>query len=205
MKEPSYVSEQISTEPVEKDLVIIGAGPAGLTAAIYAVRAGLSSVVLEREMVGGQVAITPVVENYPGYMRIGGKSLVDLISQQAIQYADVHVGEQVKEIIREKEGNAVPRSRRNRAIYNAKGILLATGVGNRALGAAGEKRLYGRGVSYCATCDGYFFKDGKEGGRRGRRQHGRHRCPLSPEHRRPRSRSSIGAMPSAPRPGCRKA
>lgn len=161
LKEPEYVSEQISTEPVEKDLVIIGAGPAGLTAAIYAVRAGLTTVVLEREMIGGQVAITPVVENYPGYMRIGGKSLVDLISQQAIQYADVHVGEQVKEITREKQDDKY-HIKTNRAVYMAKGILLTTGVGNRALGAAGEKRLYGRGVSYCATCDGYFFKDGKQ-------------------------------------------
>ena len=161
LKEPEYVSEQISTDPVEKDLVIIGAGPAGLTAAIYAVRAGLTTVVVERDMIGGQVAITPVVENYPGYMRIGGKSLVDLISQQAIQYADVHVGELVKEITREKQEEKY-HIKTNRAVYIAKGILLATGVGNRALGAAGEKRLYGRGVSYCATCDGYFFKDGKQ-------------------------------------------
>ncbi len=160
LKEPEYVSEQISTEPIEKDLVVIGAGPAGLTAAIYAVRAGLSTVVVERSMIGGQVAITPVVENYPGYMRIGGKSLVDLISQQAIQYADIHVGEQVKEITREKDGRFHIKS--NRAVYITKGILLASGVGNRALGAAGEKRLYGRGVSYCATCDGYFFKEGKK-------------------------------------------
>ncbi|HUJ19712.1 MAG TPA: FAD-dependent oxidoreductase [Nitrospirota bacterium] len=160
LKEPEYVTEQISTEPIERDLVIVGAGPAGLTAAIYAVRAGLSTVVVEREMIGGQVAITPVVENYPGYMRIGGKSLVDLISQQAIQYADVHVGEQVKEISREQKDGRL-HIKTNRAVYITKGIVLATGVGNRALGAAGEKRLYGRGVSYCATCDGYFFKEGK--------------------------------------------
>ena len=161
LKEPEYVSEQISEEPVEKDLVIVGAGPAGLTAAIYGVRSGLTAVVLEREAVGGQVAITPVVENYPGYMRIGGKSLVDLISQQAVQYADIHVGEQVKEISQDdKDGRFHVKT--NRAIYIAKGILLATGVGNKALGAAGERRLYGRGVSYCATCDGYFFKDGKK-------------------------------------------
>ena len=161
LKEPEYVSEQISEEPVEKDLVIVGAGPAGLTAAIYGVRSGLTAVVLEREAVGGQVAITPVVENYPGYMRIGGKSLVDLISQQAVQYADIHVGEQVKEISQDdKDGRFHVKT--NRAVYIAKGILLATGVGNKALGAAGERRLYGRGVSYCATCDGYFFKDGKK-------------------------------------------
>ena len=161
LKEPEYISEQLSAEPIEKDLVIVGAGPAGLTAAIYAVRAGLSAVVIEREVIGGQIAITPVVENYPGYMRIGGKSLVDLISQQAVQYADIHVGEQVKEIEQDKQDSKF-RVKTNRAIYITKGIIMATGVGNKALGAAGERRLYGRGVSYCATCDGYFFKDGKK-------------------------------------------
>ena len=160
LKEPAYVSEQISAEPIETDLVVVGGGPAGLTAAIYAVRAGLSTVVVESRMIGGQVAITPVVENYPGYMRIGGKSLVDLISQQAIQYADVHVGEQVREIAR--DNNERFQIKTNRAVYITKGIILATGVGNRVLNAAGEKRLYGRGVSYCATCDGYFFKEGKQ-------------------------------------------
>ncbi|HXY55314.1 MAG TPA: FAD-dependent oxidoreductase [Nitrospirota bacterium] len=161
LREPEYISEQISAEPIEKDLVVVGAGPAGLTASIYAVRAGLSAVVVEREVIGGQVAITPVVENYPGYMRIGGKSLVDLISQQAVQYADIHVGEQVKEIAQDKQDGKFS-VKTNRAIYITKGIVLATGVGNRALDAAGERRLYGRGVSYCATCDGYFFKDGRK-------------------------------------------
>ncbi len=158
LKEPEYISEKISGEPIEKDLVIVGAGPAGLTAAIYAVRAGLTAVVVERDVIGGQIAITPAVENYPGYMRIGGKSLVDLISQQAVQYADIHIGEQVKEISQDGKFHV----KTNRAIYITKGIIIATGVGNKALGAAGERRLYGRGVSYCATCDGYFFKDGKK-------------------------------------------
>jgi thioredoxin reductase (NADPH) len=161
LKEPEYISEQLSAEPIEKDIVIVGAGPAGLTAAIYAVRAGLTAVVIEREVIGGQIAITPVVENYPGYMRIGGKSLVDLISQQAVQYADIHVGEQTKEISQDKQDSKF-HVKTNRAIYIAKGIIIATGVGNKALGAAGERRLYGRGVSYCATCDGYFFKDGRK-------------------------------------------
>jgi thioredoxin reductase (NADPH) len=161
LKEPEYVSEQISEEPIEKDLAIVGAGPAGLTAAIYAVRAGLTAVVLERAVIGGQVAITPVIENYPGYMRIGGKSLVDLISQQAVQYADIHVGEQVKEIAKGGQAGKF-HVKTNRAIYITKGIIIATGVGNKALGATGERRLYGRGVSYCATCDGYFFKEGKK-------------------------------------------
>ncbi len=159
LKEPVYLTEEITPgEPIKKDLVIIGGGPAGLTAAIYSVRSGLKTIILEKTALGGQVAITPVVENYPGYMRIGGKSLVDLMAQQAAQYADIHVGEVVKEITREAGGFHVKTSR---AIYIARGVLLTTGAAPRVLGVAGEKRFYGRGVSYCATCDGYFFKDGK--------------------------------------------
>jgi thioredoxin reductase (NADPH) len=159
LKEPTYLTEELTPgEPVKKDLVIIGGGPAGLTAAIYAVRSGLKTIVLEKTALGGQVAITPVVENYPGYMRIGGKSMVDLKSQQAAQYTDIHVGEVVKEITREAEEFHVKTSR---AEYIAQGVLLTTGADPRVLGVTGEKRFYGRGVSYCATCDGYFFKDGK--------------------------------------------
>ncbi len=159
LKEPTYLTEELTPgEPVKKDLVIIGGGPAGLTAAIYSVRSGLKTIILEKTALGGQVAITPVVENYPGYMRIGGKSLVDLMAQQAAQYTDIHVGELVKEITREGDSFHVKTSR---AIYIARGVLLTTGADPRVLGVAGEKRYYGRGVSYCATCDGYFFKDGK--------------------------------------------
>ena len=161
LKEPQIASTQISGEPVEKDVVIIGGGPAGLTAAIYAVRAGLNSVVIEKSNLGGQVMITPVVENYPGFMRIGGKSLVDLIAQQAAQYCDIHVGEFVTEAKKDKQDNKI-YLKTNHAIYIAKGLIIATGVGNRALEAQGAQKFYGRGVSYCATCDGYFFKDGKQ-------------------------------------------
>ncbi len=160
LKEPQVASTQISGEPVEKDLVIIGGGPAGLTAAIYAVRAGLNSIVIEKSNLGGQVTITPVVENYPGFMRIGGKSLVDLIAQQASQYCEIHVGEFVTEVTRERQDGRI-QLKTNHAIYNTKGLVLATGVGNRALEAPGAQKFYGRGVSYCATCDGYYFKDGK--------------------------------------------
>jgi thioredoxin reductase (NADPH) len=161
LKEPQVASTQISGEPVQKDLVIIGGGPAGLTAAIYAVRAGLNSVVVEKSNLGGQVAITPVVENYPGFMRIGGKSLVDLIAQQAAQYAEIHIGEYVTEVAKDRQDGKISL-KTNHAIYITKGILIATGVGNRALEATGSQKFYGRGVSYCATCDGYFFKDGKQ-------------------------------------------
>ncbi|MGE5173685.1 MAG: FAD-dependent oxidoreductase [Betaproteobacteria bacterium] len=160
LKEPQVASTQISGEPVEKDLVIIGGGPAGLTAAIYAVRAGLNSIVIEKANLGGQIAITPVVENYPGFMRIGGKSLVDLIAQQAAQYAEIHIGEYVTEVAKERENGRISL-KTNHAIYMTKGLVIATGVGNRALEAPGAQKFYGRGVSYCATCDGYYFKDGK--------------------------------------------
>ena len=161
LKEPQVASTQISGEPVEKDLVIIGGGPAGLTAAIYAVRAGLNSVVVERSNLGGQVAITPVVENYPGFMRIGGKSLVDLIAQQAAQYAEVHIGEFVTEVAKDRQDGRISL-KTNHAIYITKGLIVATGVGSRRLEAQGAQKFYGRGVSYCATCDGYYFKDGKQ-------------------------------------------
>lgn len=160
LKEPLVASTQISGEPVEKELVIIGGGPAGLTAAIYAVRAGLNTVLIEKSNLGGQVAITPVVENYPGYMRVGGKSLIDLISQQAAQYCELHVGEHIIEIMKDRQDGRI-QLKTNHAIYITKGLLIATGVSNRALEAAGAQKFYGRGVSYCATCDGYFFKDGK--------------------------------------------
>jgi thioredoxin reductase (NADPH) len=160
LKEPQIASTQISGEPVEKDLVIVGGGPAGLTAAIYGVRAGLNSIVIEKSNLGGQIAITPVVENYPGFMRIGGKSLVDLIAQQAAQYAEIHIGEYVTEVAKEREDGRISL-KTNHAIYHTKGLVIATGVGNRVLEAVGAQKFYGRGVSYCATCDGYFFKDGK--------------------------------------------
>jgi thioredoxin reductase (NADPH) len=160
LKEPLAASTQMSGEPVEKDLVIVGGGPAGLTAVIYAVRAGLDSVLIEKSNLGGQVVITPVVENYPGFMRIGGKSLIDLMAQQAAQYAELHIGEFVTEVAKDPQDGRF-HLKTNHAIYITKGLLIATGVDNRVLEASGAQKFYGRGVSYCATCDGYFFKDGK--------------------------------------------
>jgi thioredoxin reductase (NADPH) len=161
LREPLVAPPRVPGETLQKDLVIIGGGPAGLTAAIYAARAGLSCVVIEKANVGGQVAITPVVENYPGFMRIGGKSLVDMIAQQAVQYADVNTGESVLEIVRDKhDGRFYLKT--TYAIYIARALVLATGADYRHLDAPGAEKFYARGVSYCATCDGYFFKDGKQ-------------------------------------------
>ncbi|HET6516454.1 MAG TPA: FAD-dependent oxidoreductase [Thermodesulfovibrionales bacterium] len=159
LKRPEIVPTEVSDKPIEKDLVIVGAGPAGMTAAIYAERAGLKTVVLERENIGGQVTITPEVENYPGFSRIPGKTLVDMIAQQASQYAEMHLSEEIREIEKVEDGFHV---KTNWAIYITTGIIIATGVSNKRLDVPGESRLYGRGVSYCAECDGYFFKDGKK-------------------------------------------
>ena len=139
----------------EVDLVIIGAGPAGLTAGIYAQRSGLSAVVLEKDVIGGQVAITPVVENYPGFTNVGGKKLMDMISAQAKNYITINEGEEVIEI---KIGKKI-ETFTNRGKYISKALLFATGAGHRKLGVPGEEKFAGHGVSYCATCDGYFFKE----------------------------------------------
>jgi thioredoxin reductase (NADPH) len=146
-------------EGTEKDVVIIGAGPAGLTAAIYAERSGLKSVVLEKANIGGQVAITPVVENYPAFTRIAGKTLMDMMAQQAISYTDIHDGEEVVDIIKSDGAFDVLT---NRSRYSAKAVLISAGVESKKLDVPGEEQYQGRGVSYCAACDGYFFKDGKK-------------------------------------------
>jgi thioredoxin reductase (NADPH) len=151
-----YIPES-DAEEVETDLVIVGGGPAGLTAGIYAARSGLNSVVIEKGALGGQVATTPIVENYPGFSQVGGKTLVDILVSHALEYANIFPGEEVMEI---KPGNPiiVMTSRRR---FTAKAVLLATGANHRPLGAPGETRLSGRGVSYCSTCDGPLFKEKK--------------------------------------------
>lgn len=147
------------TEEIKKDLLIIGAGPAGLTAAIYAERSGVKSIVIEKANLGGQVAVTPVIENYPGFTKIGGKTLMDMMAQQAIQYTDIHEGEEVLEI---RRADDTFEMKTNRTKYTAKAVLLTTGAESKKLDVPGEKEFQGKGVSYCAACDGYFFKDGKK-------------------------------------------
>ncbi|MBU1611725.1 MAG: FAD-dependent oxidoreductase, partial [Proteobacteria bacterium] len=142
-------------EPGEFDLVIVGAGPGGLTAGIYAERSGLKTIILEKAIVGGQVATTPVVENYPGYASIPGKTLMDIMSEHARQYARIHEGEGVNSITRTEEGFELTT---DRGIYTAKAVILSTGATYRKLGAPGEEKYFGRGVNYCASCDGYLYK-----------------------------------------------
>ncbi len=149
------VEDQIPDDKVaEVDLIILGGGPAGLTAGIYAQRSGLKSIVLEKSIIGGLVALTPVVENYPGFTNIAGKKLMDLIATQARNYVQIHEDEDVIEI---KVGKKI-EAYTNRRTYRGLALIIATGAGYKKLNVPGEEKYSGRGVSYCATCDGYFFK-----------------------------------------------
>jgi len=140
------------------DIIIIGAGPAGLSAAIYGVRAGKSVLVLEADSYGGQIINTPEIENYPAIKHISGYDFATNLYEQAMELGAKVQFEKVLEIKSEDHEKKVITDSNQ---YNAKTIIIATGAKSRTLGLDREKQLIGRGVSYCATCDGGFFK-GKE-------------------------------------------
>ncbi|MGI6010665.1 MAG: thioredoxin-disulfide reductase [Ruminococcus sp.] len=139
------------------DVIIVGSGPAGLAAAIYGKRAGLSLLVLEEAYVsGGQVLNTYDVDNYPGLPGISGMELAEKFYQHARSMGAEFMTASVKSI-GEEEGRKVIKTQKEK-LY-AKTVILASGARHRLLGVPGEERLTGMGVSYCATCDGAFFKD----------------------------------------------
>ena len=144
-------------ELVKNDVVIVGGGPAGLAAGIYTERSGLRTAILERDALGGQVATTPIVENYPGFAQVGGKTLVDIMVSHALQYVQIYPGEAVLGI-QPGDPIVVQTSRRK---FETRAVLLATGAKHRHLDVPGEERLAGRGVSYCSTCDGPLFREKK--------------------------------------------
>jgi thioredoxin reductase (NADPH) len=154
MEQQTLFIPDSDAEEVEADLVIVGGGPAGLTAGIYGARSGLRAAIIEKGALGGQIATTPVVENYPGITQVGGKALVDLMVSHALEYVSIFPGEEAVEIEKERPFLVVTNRRR----FKARAVLLATGAVYRHLNVPGESRLSGHGVSYCSTCDGPLFK-----------------------------------------------
>ncbi len=139
------------------DVVIIGGGPAGLTAGIYAGRGGLKTVIVEKGLPGGQIAQTEEVENYPGFPEgISGAELAGRMVQQAEKFGARLVMDEVLGIERTEEGFLVRGFERS---YPARAVIIATGANPKKLGVPGEEKFYGRGVSTCATCDAFFYRD----------------------------------------------
>lgn len=140
------------------DLVIIGSGPAGMSAAIYAQRAMLDFIVIEKEyMPGGQVVQTYEVDNYPGIPKTNGMDLGMKFSEHAKELGVESITAEVKEINADNEIKEIIL--KNGDILKTKTIILATGAVHQTLGVEGEEKLKGMGVSYCATCDGAFFRN----------------------------------------------
>ena len=138
------------------EVIIIGGGPAGLTAGLYASRAGLKSLLVERGIVGGQIVNATLVENYPGFPQgISGAELGSLMHQQAVKYGLEVVTAEVKGTA---QGQPYGIST-TEGDFEGTAIIIAAGSEYRKLGVLGEERLTGHGVSYCATCDGFFFRD----------------------------------------------
>lgn len=139
------------------DIVIVGAGPAGLTAAVYARRAGKSVLLLDKGAFGGQITFSPKVENYPGFESVSGTELADRMVEQVLsQGADVEVEEVVRvddkgetKVVITEEGNEYP----------CRSVILACGAKHRHLGLENEEKFIGEGISFCAVCDGAFYKN----------------------------------------------
>ena len=141
----------------DQDVIVIGGGPAGLTAALYAARASAAPLVLIGEAVGGQAATTHEIENYPGFPQgVGGPALAQQMQSHAERFGAQFLFETATEV----DFDTYPFIVRTRGTeYTARAVIITTGSSPRKLGVPGEESLTGNGVSYCATCDGYFFKD----------------------------------------------
>ncbi|MBP0726811.1 thioredoxin-disulfide reductase [Bacillus sp. RG28] len=138
------------------DVIIIGAGPAGMTAAVYTSRANLSTLMIERGVPGGQMANTEDIENYPGYESILGPDLSNKMFEHSKKFGAEYAYGDIKEIIDGREYKTVVAGKKE---YKARAIIIATGAEYKKVGVPGEQELGGRGVSYCAVCDGAFFKN----------------------------------------------
>ncbi len=138
------------------DLIIVGAGAAGLTAGIYGVRSGLKTLIIEEKMAGGRAADAPVIENYPGFERISGSELMQkMVAQCRGLGVVINEFENAVALDLKSEEKVV---KTNKGIYRTKAVIIASGTSYRELGVPGEKEFRGRGVSYCGVCDGPLFK-----------------------------------------------
>lgn len=138
------------------DLIIIGGGPAGLTAGIYGARSGLKTLILEEKTIGGATAESPLIENYPGFLAISGQELANKMAEHCRKF-----GVTIKEVEGVRELDLLGEKeivKTDQASYSASAVIIATGCRYRELGVSGENEFKGRGVSYCAVCDGAFFK-----------------------------------------------
>ena len=137
------------------DIIIIGGGMAGMTASLYALRNNKKVLLIEKESVGGQIATSPKVENYPTYKSISGAELADQLFEQIL---DLGVDFELENVLKIEKNNNIFKVTTDYNEYEAKAVILATGVKHRTLGIANEEAYIGKGVYYCAICDGPFFK-----------------------------------------------
>ena len=152
------ISRKSSEEEVPRnyDFIVIGAGAAGLSAVVYAVRAGLSAIVLDKQVAGGLTAESPLVENYLGFKAIEGTKLAREFINHATEYAKIRENAEVFSLT--KEGGKIKVST-SEGDYFGKSVAITTGTSHKKLGVKGEDEYFGKGLSYCSTCDGYLFRD----------------------------------------------
>ena len=147
----------MAKETIQKDVVIIGAGMAGLTAALYAGRMNFSTLVLENAIVGGQIANATGIENYPGFLSVSGSDLIQTVQQQAEKFgAVVDEFDAIEKVTLE---GAVKRVETESAVYETPVVIIASGMSRRKLSLAEEAKYAGRGVHYCELCDGHMYQD----------------------------------------------
>ncbi|MCH8850811.1 MAG: thioredoxin-disulfide reductase [Chloroflexi bacterium] len=144
------------TAEQQYDIVIVGAGPAGLAAGLYAARARRRTILLERKVTGGQISLTSTVENYPGFDEVDGFELGQMMQRQAEKYG-LEMGYSDVTGLEQREGSLVVRTTEDD--YAAKAVILTGGAEYNRIGIPGEEELIGKGVSYCATCDAAFFEN----------------------------------------------
>lgn len=150
------ISNKKVENKMEYDIIIIGGGPAGITSAIYALRADKKVLIIEKEAIGGKISSAPLVENYPGIKEINGFELSQKLREQIISLnGEIQTGEVVKIINEEKEKIVITRNKE----YKCNSIIISTGTKYKKLELENEEKFIGKGISFCATCDGFFYKN----------------------------------------------